>query len=109
VYVSEAAQNVANQRGLGDLRSYDWKQQKGKMGDEKREVFHWDHFVPVKEMLNALLKLDHPDIPRARRILNRASVAWILKSEDKKLNSLGFKASRKNPHDAYKQAGIRLI
>jgi hypothetical protein len=94
---------------LGDLRFYDWNQQKGKMGDEKREVFHWDHFVPVKEMLNALLKLDHPDIARTRRILNGASVAWILKSEDQELNRLGFKANRKNPRDAYKQAGIRLI
>jgi hypothetical protein len=79
------------------------------MGDKGRKTFHWDHFVTIKELRKALLGLDRPTEEQARQILRRASVAWILKREDRRLNELGFRADRPNPHAAYRKAGIRPI
>lgn len=109
MFVSEAAQRKADRLGLGKLSEYTWYQQTTKMGDKGRKTFHWDHFVTIKELRRALLNLDRPTEEQVREILRRASVAWILKSEDRKLNQLGFRADRPNPHAAYRKADIRPI
>jgi hypothetical protein len=109
MFVSEAAQQEADRRGLAKLSEYTWYQQTTKMGDKGRKTFHWDHFVTIKELRMALLNLARPTEEQARAILQRASVAWILKREDRNLNKLGFRADRPNPHAAYRKAGIRPI
>ena len=109
MFVSIAAQREADRRKLGKLSDYTWYQQTTKMADKGRKTFHWDHFVTIKEMRKALLNLDPPTEDGARAILRRASVAWILKREDRKLNKLGFRADRPNPHAAYRKARIRPI
>jgi hypothetical protein len=108
LYVSRAAQREADRRKLGKLGDYTWYQQTTKMRDKGRKVFHWDRFMTVKEMRNALLNLDRPTVQHVRAILRRASAAWILKKEDRKLNKLGFRADRRNPRAAYRKARIQL-
>ena len=109
LYVSRAAQVEARRRGLGDLAAYDWYDQVKKMGDKGRKVFAWDHFFPVAELRRQLDALEAPTERSVRKILRRSSIAWILKVEDRRLNELGFRQTRPDPHAAYAKAGIRLI
>lgn len=109
LYVSRAAQREADRLGVGDLSAYDWYQQKTVMRDPKRAIFHWDHFETVKELRTSLLRLKRPTERGVRRVLARASCAWILKREDQRLNDLGFKSDRPDPRAAYRKAKIRLI
>ena len=64
------------------------------MIDTDRSIFHWDHYVTVKEMQRELLSLQQTGSAterRVRSVLAKASVAWILKSEDRALNRRGYK------------------
>ena len=56
-YISKAAQRKARERGLGSLAQYTWRDQRGSMIDTDRSIFHWDHYVTVKEMQRELLSL----------------------------------------------------
>ena len=38
----------------------------------------------------------------------KLKIAWILKEEDKKLTSLGYKSNRENPEQAYSEAMIEI-
>ncbi|MBX3198866.1 MAG: hypothetical protein KF894_12090 [Labilithrix sp.] len=107
VYVSNRAQRLATKMGLGDLRNYGWYQQRTKMQDPERKLFAWEHVVTVKDLTEQLLALKDPTPHRARRILRQARVAWILRSENERLNELGFRQSR--PRDAYERANIKLL
>jgi hypothetical protein len=40
--------------------------------------------------------------------LRAACVAWILKAEDRRLTSLGYRSERVDPDAAYREAGITL-
>ena len=108
-HVSEAAQAMATSLGKGDLRQYDWNTQVKKLGDVGRKIFAWDHFVTVFELRRALDELATPTEASVRAILSRSSVAWILKTEDKSLDALGYRSRRPDPHYAYTAAGIRLL
>lgn len=103
--VSRAAQARADELGLGDLSRFDWGHQRGLMKDPTREIFHWEHVVPVSDMVKALLALDDPTPSAIVPILMRAEIAWILKSEDKLLRRSG----RPDPRTAYLAAGIELL
>jgi hypothetical protein len=109
VYVSRAAQDEARRWGLRDLREYSWYDQIKVMGDTGRKMFAWDHFYPVAELRRRLDSLKSPTVRQARRILKLASIAWILKDEDRRLNALGFRHKRPDPVAAYATAGIRLL
>lgn len=103
--VSRAAQARADELGIGDLRQFHWGHQRGLMKDPTRQIFHWEHVVPVKDMVKALLALDDPTPLTIVPILIRAEIAWILKSEDKLLRRSG----RPDPRAAYLAAGIELL
>lgn len=103
--VSRAAQTRADELGLGDLSQFNWGHQRGPMKDPTREIFHWEHVVPVSDMVKALLALDDPAPSAIVPILMRAEIAWILKSEDKLLRRSG----RPDPRAAYLAAGIELL
>lgn len=109
VYVSKAASKEAKRRGLNDLTAYHWRDQVKKMGDKGRKTFAWDHFYPVAELRRQLDELKSPTVPQVRKILKKASVAWILRSEDEKLNKARFRQHRPDPDAAYQQVGIELI
>jgi hypothetical protein len=110
IYVSTAAQAEASRRGIpGDLRDYHWDNRRRVMGADWKETFAWDHFYPVAELRRSLDKLEAPTVEEVRLILKRASVAWILRREDRRLNELGFRHRRPDPGAAYLAAGIRLL
>lgn len=109
VYVSQAAQLTADKWKLGSLSSYDWHDQTRKMGDTRRKVFAWDHFYTVADLRRRIEALEDPTEHQVRRILKVASVAWILKSEDRELTKRGYRSKRPDPFAAYEEAGIRLI
>jgi hypothetical protein len=110
IYVSAAAQAEAHRRGIpGDLREYHWNQQVRVMGDKGRKIFAWDHFYPVAELRRRLDALESPTADQVRAILRHASIAWILKTEDGRLNELGFQHRRPDPAAAYEQAQIQLL
>ena len=108
-YASKRAQKKADQLGLGDLAQYHWRHQKKAMGDKERKVFHWEHVHTVRQLRTELLKLPSPDDASVRRVLRKATGAWILKSEDKKLSDNGYTSKRPFPFAAYRKVGIELI
>lgn len=109
--VSVKAQELADQMSVEDLSQYGWSDQKSKMKDPDRSLFHFEHILTVSDLVDRLLNLD--DQPRhdsIKSIIEKADVAWILKSEDEVLNQNGFKNKRpENPLDAYEICGIELV
>ncbi len=109
--VSIKAKETADKMGVGDLSQYGWSEQKSKMNDPDRSVFHFEHVVTVSDLVERLLKLgSNPSFDSVKSVIGKADVAWILKSEDEVLNQNGFKSKRPdNPLEAYEQCGIELV
>jgi len=103
--VSVAAQECAARMGLPDLRQFRWKDQPKKMKDPERAIFHWEHYTPVANIVEALIRIDMPTLEAVANILRTAKIAWILKEENARLSH----RSRKDPASDYANAGIELI
>jgi hypothetical protein len=103
--VSVAAQVLANETALGDLRRYQWRDQPTKMKDPQRKTFHWEHVLPVSDIVKRLVELPDPTPEAIASVLTDAQVAWITKEENKRLPRSG----RANPLECYKQARIELL
>lgn len=102
--VSEAAWQAANDRGV-DLHEETWHTQK--KFDPKRQVFHYEHMTPVSTVVAQLREASGAeDVLGVLDVGIR--VAWILKSENAKLNELGYTHRRPDPAAAYADAGIVL-
>ena|GEM_PF-942559 len=109
-YVSIAARDRAAALGLSDLREYHWDEQPHRMKDHGREIFHWDHFVPVSQLQRQLEEQGAlATQERTFGILRRARIAWILKAEDEDLTRRGFRSHRDNPYKAYDDVKISLL
>ena len=107
--VSEAAHAKAVALGIAPLERYRWADQRSRMKDPGRKVFHWEHMVPVSDLQAELRKLQTPDLPSVGAVLSKAQVAWILKSENERLDKAKLRYGRANGGlAAYKQVGIRL-
>ncbi len=50
-----------------------------------RDVFHDEHIVPIKMILDELLSLDSPNYDNVKKILDKIYICRMLKSEDRKL------------------------
>lgn len=109
--VSIRAKETADKMGVGDLSQYGWSGQKSRMNDPDRSIFHFEHVVTVSDLIERLLCLgDDPSFDSVKSIIEKADVAWILKSEDEALNQNGFKNKRpENPLESYEQCGIELV
>jgi hypothetical protein len=95
--------------GIGDLPQFHWDHQTGKMRDHGRKVFHWEHMVPVGQLREELLAPAVVTTSDVKRVIRKARVAWILKSEDKKLTEKGVRNLRsENPELDYQSVGIEL-
>lgn len=101
--VSAAARLEAERRGV-DLRLMAWHDQH--RFDQGRQMFQWEHILPVGAIRERCLRALSP--AAVAEILETARVAWILKEEDRRLTSLGYRASRPDPEAAYREAGIIL-
>jgi integrase/recombinase XerD len=90
---------------LGQLRDY-WHDQPS--FDAGREIFHFEHVVPVSAVRTACCHQNSEGAVFAI-LKSRLRVAWILKSEDAELTRLGHRSNRPDPDAAYRNAGIRLV
>lgn len=110
-HVSVKAKDKAEQMDLGCLSQCGWSDQKTKMNDPDRSVFHFEHILTVSELVGRLLKLGgEPSVDDIKSVIQKADIAWILKSEDQTLNLKGYKNKRpENPFDAYEICGIELV
>jgi len=102
---SRAAQALADEIGLGDLRQYRWLDQPSKMRDLGRRLFHWEHATQTSDLVKALLRLEEPTVEAIAVVLRSTTIAWITKKEDARL-PLG---ERPDWQAAYDAAGIKLL
>ncbi|KYG04272.1 hypothetical protein BE21_47720 [Sorangium cellulosum] len=103
--VSEAALAEAEHLQV-DLRTRNWHDQPS--FDAGREIFHFEHVVPVSAIRAACC--DQQSESAVLAVLKgRLRVAWILKSEDAELTLLGHRSNRPDPDAAYRKAGIQLV
>jgi hypothetical protein len=76
--------------------------------DNGRKIFHFEHINPVVIIREACL-----GAPSASAILEvlltRLRIAWILKEEDYRLTTLGYKSNRPDAEAAYREANIELL
>ena len=105
--VSKKAKEKSTAMGI-DLLSMNWHNQTKKSFDPGRKLFHWEHIVPVSQIRKMCLEAKNEDEVKTL-LLEKISVAWILKEEDKKLTKSGFRSERPDPKEAYFEAGIELI
>lgn len=109
--VSVRAAEEAAAQGLPDIRGFTWSDQVNRMRDVGREVFHWEHVLPVAEMKRRLL--DPKECCTAQdveKIIASVDIAWILKTEDAMLTANGFLHRRPDdPWDAYAKSGIEIL
>jgi hypothetical protein len=108
--VSKAAQDKANQMGIGSLYQYGWLKQNTASGmkDFDRSIFHWEHFVPIQQQLNDLMNLESLTDEEIYNIIKKGKICWILKEENKSLDKIA-RSTRPSPEVAYQQAGIVLL
>jgi hypothetical protein len=99
---SVAALEKAREMELPDIRQFHWCDQKGKMRDPHRSIFHWEHIMPVENIVSGVL--GEVSIEGIARVLMTAEIAWILKEENERLTHKG----RVDPVEDYRQAGIVL-
>ncbi len=109
ITVSAKAQAVAYGLGVGDLRQYNWNEQKTKMKDPKRSIFHYEHKIPLGQIITSIMECTTVD--EIVYHMKRTEIAWILKEEDKLLNK-GMEGQSwrfTRPKNAYELLGIELI
>lgn len=107
---SKAAQQLADQKGIGDLSHFRYSDRHKKSGlDDKLDgQFHFEHTVPVSILCKGLQALAPATEAAIEAIISKAQVTWVTSEENKRLNDLGFAHKRPDPADAYRRAGIEL-
>lgn len=99
--VSVKAKNKAEEFGF-KLFNMNWHDMKSK----DRHIFHFEHVNTVSAIREKCCEAKcSQDVLCI--LLNRLSIAWILKEEDKLLTAKGYKKNR--PDNAYELAGITLV
>lgn len=106
--VSKRAYAEAENLSIGDLRGMHWNDQRTKMKDRDRSIFHWEHVVPVKSLRSQLLTLTDPSVEAVKAVIAQADVAWILRSENDALNNKGFRTKRPDPMACYAACKIEF-
>jgi hypothetical protein len=100
---SSGALEEANKRGLPDaehrLQWTRWKSQDHKAGlqEENRKggIFHQEHIIPVSQIAKMMYELEDINTDSIKTILeNNFKVAWILKTEQKALDSVNRSGMR---------------
>jgi hypothetical protein len=106
VNVSKAARAEATKRNLEDLRNYCWHCPiMGTHKDGTKRLFLWEHYKPVADIKNELLRLGPSPRPnQVSVILAKTRIVWVLRREG---NALGDK-SRPDPARTYRDAGVEL-
>ena len=101
---STAVKLKKEELGISDV-TFTWSNQT--KYDPGRKVFHFEHFNTVKSII--LKCLECKDAKELETVLEEnIKIAWILKEEDRRLTTLGFRSNRDNPEEAYRNAGIEI-
>jgi hypothetical protein len=109
--ISKEAKKQAEIMGIDNLMKYTWDDQVKKMKDDKRKIFHWEHYYPVTQQISDMLNLYKKGAFEAEdiySIVSRTRICWITKKENKRLDYKN-KSLRPDPEKAYKDAEIELI
>lgn len=77
------------------------------------DVFHAEHIIPIKVIIEELCNLEEPNDKNVPEILSKICICRILKDEDREINKQKGKSSRPFDKDKvirgiYKQAGITV-
>jgi|TARA_Y100000389_G_scaffold174522_1_gene184558 hypothetical protein len=76
------------------LKWVTWREQTNKSGlkdiGRKNGIFHLEHIVPISQIAKKLYELDNLDLvlPIYKILIDNFKIAWILKSEQKILDSI---------------------
>ena len=76
------------------LKWVTWKAQTNKSGlrdvGRKNGIFHLEHIVPISQIAKKLYELDNPNliVPIYKILVDNFKIAWILKTEQKLLDSV---------------------
>jgi len=76
------------------LKWVTWKEQTNKSGlrdtGRKNGIFHLEHIVPISQIAKKLYELDNLDstLPIHKILVDNFKIAWILKTEQKLLDSV---------------------
>lgn len=102
--ISDAAAAAAAELGV-DLSKETYASQP--RFDRGRKLFHYEHYATLETIVARLESTSSVEaaIDVIEELLH---VAWILKSEDRRLTELGFRHLRPEPASAYVTAGIVL-
>ena len=77
------------------------------------DVFHQEHLIPIKVIIDELIALDDEelDYEHVNDILSKMYICRILKTEDRKIDSKYNRSSNKNDviSNVYKKAGIEVV
>jgi hypothetical protein len=109
--VSVLADEKSRQLRCGDLAEKRWGFQACETVDgEAVKLFHWEHVLPVAELRRRINRLGPARTVQAvAKELRAADIAWVLKSENDKLDRAGFRHERDgDPWEAYRLLGIRM-
>lgn len=110
--VSVEAKAEATRRGVKgeSLRTVSYKDQPTRLKDKGREVFHWEHVMPVSQMKKRLLDGQTPcTSTHVLSVIRQIDIAWILKSENVLLHKKGYRSERPaDPWDAYRESNIKM-
>lgn len=102
IYVSKAALVRAKELNI-NLKQLTWHNQTDV--DPKRKIFHLEHCHPISELSERIIKGEPFDVVRKDNF-----TAWILKSEDNKLNKNGFRNKRPGGwKQCYKKCDIKVV
>ena len=76
------------------LKWITWREQTNKSGlkdvGRKNGIFHLEHIIPISQIAKKLYELDNLDLilPIYKILVDNFKIAWILKSEQKILDSI---------------------
>lgn len=108
IHKSKRARDMAEKVGIsGDLSDYSWAKRK-LIEKDGNEGFHFEHTETVYELAHALDGLVNPTIEDIKKILARARVTWVTKTENDKLDSIS-KYRRPDWRSSYAKAEIEII
>jgi hypothetical protein len=99
--VSKSAKDLADERGIPIEKMSHANQNRW---DPKRVLFAYEHMVPVKNLMYAVIAAPE----KAEEILRSAMVVWVTRAENTRLNDLGYAHNRPDPQKCYEEAGIKV-
>lgn len=99
---SAEAQRQADRLGIGDLGQFSWADRKdgGKLGDLERDIFVFEHTMPLEILIEQLLSLKSPTLVSVQSVISKAEVSWMTKAEKDRFD----KQKRRHKHDNPAQA-----